>query len=215
MPRSPGPVSYVVLLPLKPPGRGKSRLGDLPRDVLAAAFATDTAMACLASPSVAQVLVVTDDASFARTLTTLGCEAMPDGVSGDLNASLVLAAMEAERRWPGLVPVAICADLPCLHAEDLEAALAQKPGWPRFVADASGHGTTLYTAPLDEFAPRFGRRSAAQHADAGAWPVEGELAGLRHDVDDVTDLEHAVRLGLGRHSASAVSALPPTLPQTQ
>ena len=95
MPRSSGPVPYVVLLPLKPPGRGKSRLGDLPRDVLAAAFATDTAMACLASPSVEQVLVVTDDASFAGTLAMLGCAAMPDGVSGDLNASLVLAAMEA------------------------------------------------------------------------------------------------------------------------
>src|SRR4051794_27703315 len=39
------PVSYVVLLPVKPPGRGKSRLGDLPRDVLATAFATDTAIA--------------------------------------------------------------------------------------------------------------------------------------------------------------------------
>ena len=87
MPRSPRPVSYVVLLPVKPPGRGKSRLGDLPRDVLAAAFAMDTATACLATPSVGQVLVVTDDASFAGTLSTLGCASIPDGVSHDLNAS--------------------------------------------------------------------------------------------------------------------------------
>ncbi len=58
-------VSYAVLLPVKPPGRGKTRLGDLPRDLLAAAFAMDTATACLATSAVAQVLVVTDDASFA------------------------------------------------------------------------------------------------------------------------------------------------------
>ena len=151
-----GSPSYVVLLPVKPPGRGKTRLGDLPRDVLASAFAMDTVTACLAATSVARILAVTDDASFARTLSAVGCEAMPDGVSGDLNASLVLAAAEAVRRWPDLVPVALCADLPCLTADDLDAALAQKPGWPRYVADASGQGTTLYTAPPEEFAPSFG-----------------------------------------------------------
>jgi 2-phospho-L-lactate guanylyltransferase len=198
-------VFYVVLLPVKPPGRGKTRLGEMPRDVLAAAFATDTAVACLATPSVEQVLVVTDDAGFATALSALGCHAVPDGVSGDLNASLVLAAMEASRRWPDLVPVAICADLPCLTADALEDALTTRPGRPRFVADASGEGTTLYTAPLEEFAPRFGSRSAERHAEAGAWPVEGELAGLRRDVDDVRDLEDAVRLGLGPHSATAVA----------
>ena len=121
MPLSSGPVPYVVLLPVKPPGRGKSRLGDLPRDELATAFAMDTATACLAAPSVQQVLVVTDDARFAAALSALGCAAIPDGVSGDLNGSLVLAAREAARRWPGLVPVAMCADLPCLTAADLEA----------------------------------------------------------------------------------------------
>jgi 2-phospho-L-lactate/phosphoenolpyruvate guanylyltransferase len=203
-------VSYVVLLPVKPPGRGKSRLGDLPRDVLATAFAMDTASACLAAPSVRQVLVVTDDAGLAGTLSTLGCASIPDadGASNDLNASLHLAAVEAARRWPDLVPVAICADLPCLTPDELEAALAQKPARPRFVADATGHGTTLYTAPLEEFAPAFGFRSAALHAVAGTWSVEGELAGLRHDVDDVTDLRAAVHLGLGPHSAVAVAAIP-------
>jgi 2-phospho-L-lactate guanylyltransferase len=56
------PGSYVVLLPVKPPGRGKSPLGDLPRDDPAAAFATDTAIASLAAPTVRQVLGVTDAA---------------------------------------------------------------------------------------------------------------------------------------------------------
>jgi 2-phospho-L-lactate/phosphoenolpyruvate guanylyltransferase len=199
--------SYVVLLPVKPPGRGKTRLGDLPRDVLAAAFATDTATACLATPSVEQVLVVTDDAGFATTLSALGCHAVPDGVSGDLNASLVLAAMEASRRWPDLVPVALCADLPCLTADDLEDALTTRPVGPRFVADVSGDGTTLYTAPLVDFAPQFGVRSSALHEAAGAWPIQGSLAGLRQDVDDAADLDVAVRLGLGPYSAEAVAGI--------
>lgn len=199
--------SYVALVPVKPPGRGKTRLGDLPRDELAAAFALDAVSACLAARSIDQVLVVTDDARFATTLTELGCSAVPDGVSGDLNASLSLAAMEAARRWPELVPVALCADLPCLDADDIDIALAQRPGWPRYVADAKGDGTTLYTAPQEEFAPRFGPGSAARHAAGGAWPMEGELAGLRLDVDDADDLRAAVELGLGQHSRAAVERL--------
>lgn len=193
-----------MLLPVKPPGRGKTRLGDLPRDALASAFAQDAVTACLATAAVERVLVVTDDAFFATTLATLGCEAVPDGVSGDLNASLVLAAAEAHRRWPDLLPVALCADLPCLTPADLDAALSQKPGWPRYVADADGVGTTMYTAPYDEFAPRFGLRSAAAHEDGGAWPVEGALPTLRRDVDDADDLAAAVTLGVGPHTAAVL-----------
>jgi 2-phospho-L-lactate/phosphoenolpyruvate guanylyltransferase len=208
MPPSSGPVPYVVLLPVKPPGLGKSRLGDLPRDVLATAFAMDTATACLATPSVQQVLVVTDDAHFAAALSDLGCAAIPDGVSGDLNGSLVLAAREAGRRWPGLVPVAMCADLPCLTPAELELALAERPGRARFVADAAGAGTSLYTAPLSEFAPEFGFRSAALHRASGAWPVRGRLPGLRQDVDDAADLAAAIGLGVGTYTAAVVATLP-------
>jgi 2-phospho-L-lactate guanylyltransferase len=199
--------SYVVLLPVKPPGRGKTRLGELPRDVLAAAFAMDTVTACLAAASVARILAVTDDASFARSLSAMGCEAMPDGVSGDLNASLALASAEAVRRWPGLVPVALCADLPCLTPEDLDAALTQEPGRPRYVADASGRGTTLYTAPPEEFAPRFGPSSAVHHADGGAWPVAGDLHSLRLDVDDADDIAAAYALGVGGHTAKVLAEI--------
>lgn len=202
------PDSYAVLLPVKPPGSGKTRLGDLPRDRLAAAFALDTATACLAASSVARVLVVTDDASFASSLSEIGCEAIPDGVSGDLNASLSLAATEAVRRWPDLVPVALCADLPALTPDDLDTALSQRPGRPRFVADASGEGTTLYTAPPDEFAPQFGSQSAERHRYGGAHAIDGPLVRLRRDVDDADDLAAAVRLGVGSHTTSVVAALP-------
>jgi hypothetical protein len=82
MPPTSGPVAYAVLLPVKPPGRGKTRLGDLPRDELARAFALDTATASLATPSVREVLVVTDDADFASALSVLGCTAKGKRLTG-------------------------------------------------------------------------------------------------------------------------------------
>ena len=203
---------YAALVPVKPPARGKSRLvgaDDATRRALAAAFARDTVLACLAADRVAQVLVVTDDVRFAHELGALGCAAIPDGVTGDLNGTLRAAAAEARRRWPGLAGVALCADLPALRPEDLDDALARVPaGTGAFVADADGVGTTLYTAPYDAFDPRFGPDSCEAHLGAGAVAIGGDLATLRRDVDDLADLEAARALGLGRHTA-AVAAAPP------
>jgi 2-phospho-L-lactate guanylyltransferase len=190
---------HVVVIPVKPPGVGKTRLVGIPaeqRVALAGAFAIDTVTACLATNEVAQVLVTTDDARFATTLTALGAVACPDGGTG-LNQALVQATAEAARRWPGLRPAALCADLPALRAADLSSALTFDRAGAAYVADAAGTGTTLYTASSDDFAPRFGTGSAAAHAAAGAVPVPGELAGLRHDVDDLVSLRAAIALGVG------------------
>lgn len=206
--------THVVLLPVKPPARGKSRLSvysglaDPVRRRLAEAFALDTAEACLSASCVGAVLAVTDDAHFSTELTSLGCVAIPDGVSDDLNGTLVQAAAEAARRWPDLVPVALAADLPALRPADLDAALTSVPaGRPAYVADAEGVGTTLYTAAVTDFAPRFGEGSRAAHDDAGAVAVPGDLATLRRDVDAVADLRAAIPLGLGRRTAAVVADL--------
>ena len=195
---------YVALVPVKPPAVGKSRLGltdDRRRD-LAAAFALDTVTACLATGPVAQVLAVTDDAAFARDLAALGCAVLPDGPSGDLNTSLVLAAAEARRRWPALRPVAVCADLPSLRPDDLTAALVMATGHEAaFVADEVGRGTTMFTAVDSRFLPRFGPDSRAAHLEAGAVELAGPLPTLRQDVDDLVDLARAAALGLGAHTA--------------
>jgi 2-phospho-L-lactate guanylyltransferase len=197
--------SYVVLLPVKPPARGKSRLETDPtrRRALAAAFALDTARACLAAASVLSVLAITDDASFADELRAAGCETIPDGVAGDLNESLRLAAAEARRRWPDAIPAAVCADLPALRPDDLDAALEsvlESVSGAAFVADTDQVGTTLYTAPYDAFSPRFGPGSRAAHLDAGAHEISGDLASLRRDVDDGEALLDATSLGVGAHT---------------
>lgn len=200
---------HVVVIPVKPPGIGKTRLVGVPaeqRVALARAFAIDTVTACLATPGVAQVLVTTDDASFATTLTALGASAVPDGGQG-LNGALVQAAAEARRRWPDLRPVALCADLPALRAEDLADALRAAGDGMAFVTDADGTGTTLYTASYGDFSPQFGVGSAAAHAASGARAVPGPLVGLRQDVDDLVSLQAAIDLGVGASTREAVAGI--------
>jgi len=207
---------HVVLIPVKPPGIGKTRLVGVPveqRVALATAFAIDTVSACLATPGVAHVLVTTDDARFASTLGALGAEACPDGGHG-LNQALVQAAAESARRWPGLRPIALCADLPALRPPDLATALESATGRTSYVADAAGTGTTLYAASsYDDFDPRFGVGSAAAHAAAGAEPLAGTLPGLRNDVDDLVSLQAAIVLGVGPATRTALAAAGFALPE--
>jgi 2-phospho-L-lactate guanylyltransferase len=202
--------TYVVLLPVKPPARGKSRLEVDPgrRRALAAAFALDTARACLAASRVVAVLAVTDDARFADDLRAVGCATIPDGVAGDLNESLRQAAAEAQRRWPDSRPVAVCADLPALRSDDLDDALdsADSVVGVSIVADQEGVGTTLYTAASAAFEPRFGSGSRAAHLDHGATEISGQLPSLRRDVDTARDLDDASALGLGAHTRLAMLA---------
>ena len=201
------PQQYAALVPVKPPAHGKSRLvgpSDDRRRELAAAFALDTVASCLAADRIGAVLAITDDATFSRRLSDLGCASIPDAVTGDLNATLRQAAAEALRRWPDLTPVAVCADLPALRARDLDAALGRAAAdAPSFVADAAGVGTTLYTAPYTQFVPRFGPGSRLAHLDTGANEIGGALPSLRRDVDDLDDLQEALALGVGPHTTAA------------
>lgn len=200
---------YAVLVPVKPPAIGKSRLAELPtehRRDLAEAFALDTISAAAAAGRVGAVLVVTDDVDFSFAAGALGAVTIPDGVSNDLNGTLRQAAAESARRWPGLLPVALCADLPALRSEDLDAALAQVvPDRACFVPDAADIGTTLYVAPLTEFDPRFGPGSCEAHLDAGARMLADVPLSVRLDVDDPSDLRSAVDLGVGQRTAALIS----------
>jgi 2-phospho-L-lactate guanylyltransferase len=201
--------SFVVLVPVKPPAVGKSRLQvpDHLRPGLATAFALDTVTAAHRSPGVVEVVVVTSDAGLAEQCRTAGVATEPD--ADGLNGSLVSAARSVRHRLPDAVPVALCADLPCLLPEDLATALDQvATGGAWFVADAEGEGTTAYAASYDDFGPRFGAGSRAAHLAAGAREVVGALDSLRRDVDDEVTLSAALQIGVGAHTADAVALLP-------
>jgi 2-phospho-L-lactate guanylyltransferase len=200
---------FVVLVPVKAPALGKSRL-HVPEHVrpgLATAFALDSLHAARETPCVTEVVVVTADPGFTARCAGLGIATLPDG--DGLNASLAGAAAAVRCRLPDAIPVALCADLPCLRSEDLAEALAQvSDGGTWFVADAEGTGTTMYAAPYDVFAPRFGTGSRGAHTAAGANEIVGDLASLRRDVDDEATLAEALRLGPGAFTRDAVALLP-------
>ena len=205
------PVRCVVVVPVKPPASGKSRLvglTDEQRRELAEAFALDTVTAAAATTGVEAVLVVTDDFRLAAALRGLGVEVMPDGVSEDLNATLVQAVAEVARRWPDAVPAALCADLPGLQPAELGAVLTEAvdvvaSGRAAFVRDRAGTGTTVYVAAAAAFAPSFGVGSAAAHEHLGAVEVGSYAASVRADVDDLTDLGAALVAGVGPHTTRA------------
>ncbi len=197
---------FVVVVPVKSPGVGKSRLAEVPdavRSRLAAAFASDTVRACLAADSVAAVLVTTDDAEVAAAVTALGARTCADAGSG-LNPALRSAAAVARSHWPDLQPVALLADLPALRADDLAGTLRAVTGAPSYVVDAAGSGTSLYTAAYDDFDPRFGLDSAAAHAASGATALVAP-ASVRTDVDDLTDLRAAAAIGVGPATAAVLA----------
>jgi 2-phospho-L-lactate/phosphoenolpyruvate guanylyltransferase len=212
-PLVPVPRIFGVVVPVKQASVAKSRLqplGDGVRRELVTAFAVDTVSAALDCPVVARVLVVTDDVRLARGLRELGVDAVPDGESGSLNASLRQGAAELLRRAPALVPVALCADLPCLRPTQLADALAATSrSAPSFVPDAAGVGTTLYAAPsLEAFDPRFGPGSCAEHLAYGAARIDRPgIESLRRDVDTPEDLRAAAELGLGRRTSWAVTSM--------
>lgn len=206
------PAHWAAVVPVKPFSRAKSRLaglGDEVRRDLVAAFAQDTVEALLESRRVGLVVVVTDELALTRALAGTGVVAIPEGHGDDLNATLAQGAAEAVRRRPDLRPLAVCADLPGLTGEAVDAFLAHDlpDGDEWFVADHAGTGTTTYLASaLGRFGPRFGQGSAAAHRAAGVVEVsEAAPEVMRRDVDTPTDLVDAIALGVGERTRWVVT----------
>jgi 2-phospho-L-lactate guanylyltransferase len=77
-----------------------------------------------------------------------------------------------------------------------------------FVADAEGVGTTMVVAPdLDGFRPAFGPGSRERHLEAGAVEIDVDVPTLRRDVDEPTDLDEAIALGVGSRTAMVTTLL--------
>ncbi|MFD4198588.1 2-phospho-L-lactate guanylyltransferase [Amycolatopsis thermoflava] len=189
-----------LIVPLKPPRAGKSRLrgavDERDHAALVLALAWDTLAA--ATDAGVRLLVVAADPAAVSGLRRPGVEVVGERGDGDLNSALRQGEALLRQRDPDAVVGAIQADLPALRPAELAAALAAAEGRRVFVADADGTGTTLLLSepggPLD---PRFGAGSAAAHAGSGAVPLELDLPTLRRDVDTPADLAEACRLGVG------------------
>jgi 2-phospho-L-lactate guanylyltransferase len=203
---------WAVVVPAKRLDRAKTRLRPLSEllearqgathPALVLALLADTVEAALACPAVGRVVVVTDEPAAADVVGRLGASTVPDEPDRGLNPALDHGA----RSTGSAAVAALSSDLPALRPEELAAALAAAAEAPRcFVADAAGTGTTLLTAvgrPLD---PRFGPGSAEAHRASGAVALHGTWPGLARDVDTEDDLNAALRLGVGRHTAGLLA----------
>jgi 2-phospho-L-lactate guanylyltransferase len=207
-----GPVpQWSIVVPAKRLAVAKTRLRPLTAALggpahsgLVLALLADTVAAAVACPSVAEVLVVTDDPAAADAVRPLGARTLPDEPDRGLNPALEHGARNAT----GDAVAALSSDLPALRPAELADALRAAAGAPRsFVADAHGTGTTLLTAAGTALLPRFGTASAQAHRDGGAVPLTGDWPGLIRDVDTEEDLRAAVVLGLGPRTSSFVRRL--------
>jgi 2-phospho-L-lactate/phosphoenolpyruvate guanylyltransferase len=197
------PLTWSVVVPVKLLALAKSRLSglaDTDRRAMALAMAADTVTAAVACPPVGTVIVVSDDPDVRTVAEAAGATVIADLPGAGLNQALTAGAEHAAASWAGRGLAALTADLPALSPPELAVALTAAFGINQaFVADAAGSGTTLYTAmPGAPFVPRFGPRSRQRHRDAGAVELEiPGIPGLRRDVDTLSDLCDAARIGLG------------------
>ncbi|MFB9740773.1 2-phospho-L-lactate guanylyltransferase [Pseudonocardia sulfidoxydans] len=141
-------------------------------------------------------------------------DVVAEGGLPGLNAALAHGAGLLRARDPHGIVGALQSDLPALRPGELDTALTAATalfagGAARaFCTDTPGDGTSLLlSAPGVALDPMFGAGSAARHAGSGAVPVEGSLPGLRRDVDTADDLRHAVALGVGTHTTSALAVV--------
>ena len=206
---------WGLVVPVKRLSLAKSRLGPPhgpydqgARQALALAFASDVVSAGVACPQVIAVVVVTDDLLAAATLTALGAQVVADHPDAGHNAALEHGADLARSRFGAAGVASLSADLPCLSAAVLSAALTDLAADERaFVADATGSGTTLLAASGNApLAPSYGPRSADRHRAGGARELNVAQA-LRLDVDTPDDLALALALGVGPATAAVARLL--------
>lgn len=192
------PDQWWIVLPIKAPTHGKSRLQPptgVPHRQLAEAIARDTVSAAADTVGAERLVVVTDEVA----LCPPGAVQVDDPGDG-LNGAVRSGLRAVSALGPGPVAV-LLADHPALTAGDLQDALHACAGHGRAVIpDADGTGTALLTAhEPDTLQPCFGPGSAAAHARS-AHVVFDAADGLRVDVDDRASLQRAQRIGLGRHT---------------
>lgn len=192
---------WTVVIPLKPPAVGKSRLlvPGVDRPMLARAIAMDTLNAVCSSFAVAEVVVVSYDTSWrlppgARLVLEPRTTTLGDAIARGL-ATVPLGAPKA----------VLLGDLPGLIQDHLTCALRAAEKVDRGVVfDREETGTTLVTARQGvKLVSAFGPNSADQHRQLGLTELPiCATSTLRRDVDSA---EHLVA-PLGPYTTSLLRA---------
>ncbi|SEJ12098.1 2-phospho-L-lactate guanylyltransferase [Demequina mangrovi] len=200
---------WTVIVPVKGGARAKSRLPDTvrgaPRAALAIAFGADTLASVVAAPGVDRVLVVPGVSDLGpehlgRSASEVQVIRQPAGTG--LNRAVAHAAALVTG------PVAVVlGDLPSLRPEDLGEVLEEAALHSRgVVGDAEGEGSTVLTASVGRLPASFGPSSLKRHLRAGCADLDASIR-VRADVDTEADVERALTLGVGPHTAAALGVM--------
>ncbi len=189
-----------AVVPVKGFARGKSRLGSVLSDSARSAFARglfEHVITTLlqAQPSIAGVIVVTEDDDVAATAEARGVTVLRDPEAGSLSGVVDAGLLHAHER--GASAGFVCmADLPHLTVADITAVIAELAENDLVLTpDLLRAGTNvLCLAPASRMPSCFGRAdSFVQHLnrarEAGLRVQVVERHGLCFDVDDPSDLE--------------------------
>lgn len=211
------PNDTVALVPLRPPGVGKTRLSPTlspdQRAELAGAMLADVTAALAAAP-VDRIVVAGGGPAAATAAAALGIEVLldPPGTSS-LDEALAVAASQL---LPAGRLLVVAADLPALTAEDVAAILAADA--PVAVAPTVDGGTGgLLREPPGVIGTAYGPGSAERHVGlartAGLAPAVVHAAGFATDVDTVADLGRLAATSLGEATARWLAACGLDLPR--
>lgn len=204
--------TITAIVPLRSPGRGKTRLADAlgpeHRAALAGAMFADVIAALRAAP-IDRILVAAGGPEAAAAASALGVAAHIDPPSvTSLDAAVAAAAGRSDRRADLLV---VAADLPRLTAVDIGLLLATDAEVA--VSPTHGGGTGgLLRRPADRIRTAYGPASARRHLElataAGASFASVPTAGFHADVDTSADLA-ALRGGpLGPATSALLASWP-------
>lgn len=198
-----------VLLPLRSPGHGKTRLATAldedDRAALVTAMFTDV-VAAVRAADLEPVVLASGPAAVAASVA-LGCAVLPDAPGAGLNAAIAAATADGRADEPVLV---LQADLPMLQVDDVLAVRGSE-GDVVLVPTDDGGTAALLRRPGSCMGTDFGRASAAGHRQlaigAGLALTELHRPGMATDLDTPADLLSLDPTTVGPTTARVVSRL--------
>lgn len=200
-------MSLWAIVPVKPLNNAKSRLAAVlspeQRYQLAGAMFRHVLSVLTTVPQVSGVLVISRDTKALAIGREMGAKTIQESAISDLNPALMRATMIV-KSWRVDAVLILPADLPFVHADDIQALIALGKNRSIVIAtDQNGDGTNaLLTRPPGliqfDYGPGSYQRHIASAEDAGIEVLTYHSDRLASDIDVPDDLALFQRMRSGR-----------------
>jgi 2-phospho-L-lactate guanylyltransferase len=205
----------ALLIPVKDPARGKTRLAELltleERKELAWAMFEDVIRATAAATKPDRVVVVTSFDRAAQRARELGFEVLLEQSQTSESASVDWASLILKERGFATV-IRLPADIPLVRPSDIDDLLSLESPAPGalLVPSRDGTGTNaIVRTPPDIFPSRFGPNSLSLHREEAAragvacMTVNHDRIGL--DIDEPAEIDLFLERGHGTETFTLLS----------